>query len=251
MIEHISTFSGIGAAEFSARCVGWKNVAHCEIDKRCREFLEKEYGGISYEDIRDTDFTIHRGVEVFTGSFPCQDTSNANQSQTRGLGLSGARTGLFYEEVRAIEESRPQFVVSENVSRILKTNRGDDFKRILYEFSRMGYSVEWRVCYASEKGAPHRRGRLYMVAYSNSVRIERNQSFFALLQEEVVQERRKIKGTDVEVNTGGDWLCESPVPFVDDGIPKGLSKAISAIGNSLVPQIHLDIFKAIDHYLKS
>ena len=57
-----------------------------------------------------------------------------------------------------------KYVITENVENILRTNNGGDFRTILRELDGMGYNAEWRVCRASEVGAPHRRSRLYVMA---------------------------------------------------------------------------------------
>lgn len=75
--------------------------------------------------------------------------------------------------------------------------------------------------------------------------------FFSILQETIKQECGKITGTDVEINTGGDWLCESPIYHVVNGFPSDLgilAESIKAGGNAIVPQVALQIFKAINQF---
>ncbi|MPT36730.1 MAG: DNA cytosine methyltransferase, partial [Flavobacterium sp.] len=131
-MNHISFFSGIGGFDLAAEKIGWANIAHCELDNFNRSILNYYWPkAISYEDIRTTDFTIHRGtIDVVTGGFPCQDASIAKQWGEGQKGLEGERTGLFFEYSRAIGEIQPKVIVFENIANILKTNRGKDFKRI-------------------------------------------------------------------------------------------------------------------------
>lgn len=254
-MNHGSLFSGIGGFDYAAQLMGWTNRFHCEWNPFGQKFLKHYWPNAeSYSDITKTDFSIWRGrIDILTGGFPCQDASNALQTGEGQSGLKGDRTGLFFEMCRAIREIKPRYIVAENVANILKTNQGKDFGRILHELSSMGYNAEWRISYASEVGAPHHRSRLYLVAYPNSFRIQRDESFFSLLQNKIKQVRGKITGTDVEINTGGDWLCESPIYYVADGLSEdmvGLAESIRAGGNAIVPQVALQIFKAIEEFEK-
>lgn len=150
---------------------------------------------------------------------------------------------------RAISEIRPKYIVTENVANILKTNNGKDFTRILTELSRLGYNAEWRVCRASEVGAPHQRARLYLVAYPCSVRLTKRQTFFSNVYEETSQIAWVFNGTAVQILRGGPWKAEPPILCMDDGISNRLVREqIHGYGNAIVPQVALQIFKAIEQY---
>jgi DNA (cytosine-5)-methyltransferase 1 len=258
-MTHGSLFSGIGGFDLAAEWMGWENKFHCEWNPFGQKILKYYWPKAqSYADITKTDFSIHRGaIDILTGGFPCQDASIAKQDGQGQQGLRGERTGLFYEMCRAISEIGPTFIVAENVSNILKTNGGKDFSRILSELSRMGYNAEWRVCRASEVGAPHHRARLYLVAYSNSIGLQKGQTFFSNVQEEASQKPWSINGTTVQTFRGGSWANNPPVLLVDDGFPYQVvgttvsqwrRESIKAGGNAVVPQVALQIFKAIELY---
>lgn len=247
-MTHGSLFSGIGGFDLAARWMGWNNVFHCEFDKDKQQNLKINFPeSISHGDISTTDFTVYRGrIDVLTGGFPCQDASIAKQDGKGQQGLQGSRTGLFYEMCRAIAEIRPQYIVAENVANILKTNQGRDFGSILTELARMGYNAEWRVCRASEVGAPHHRARVYLVAYTDSVVLQRDKSFYTYVQEKVKPFTWENNGTSVQIVRGGAWNSEPPPVCVDYGIPARLvRKQLHGYGNAIVPQIALAIFKAI------
>lgn len=253
-MRHGSLFSGIGGFDLAAEWMGWENVFHCEYDQEKQKQLHKNFPkAITYGDIEQTDFTIHRGgVQVLTGGFPCQDASIAKQDGKGQQGLLGQRTGLFYAMVRAIEEIRPEFIVAENVSNILKTNGGKDFGRILTELARLGYNAEWRVCRASEIGAPHHRARLYLVAYSGSNGLQINQTFFKYVSQETSPFSWKIDRTTIQIVSGGAWTSEPPSLCLDNGISSGLvRRQLHGYGNAIVPQIAYAIFKAINTFAKN
>lgn len=250
-MNHGSLFSGIGGFDLAAEWMGWENKFHCEWDIEKQNDLKRNFpNSITYGDITTTDFTIYRGIiDVLTSGFPCQDASIAKQDGQGQQGLQGSRTGLFYEMCRAIDEIRPKYIVAENVANILKTNKGKDFTAILTELSAMGYNAEWRVCRASDVGAPHHRARLYLVAYPNSIRLQPSQSFFRNVFAQTSPFSWKPSGTVIQISRGNSWNTEPPILCLDDGLSGKLArKQIHGYGNAIVPQVALQIFKAIEQY---
>lgn len=247
-MTHGSLFSGIGGFDLAAERQGVENIFHCEWIESKRKVLEFHFPkSISHGDITETDFTIYRNrIDILSGGFPCQDASIAKQDGKGQQGLKAERTGLFFEMLRAIREIRPRYVVAENVANILKTNRGQDFTTILTELSAMGYNAEWRVCRASEVGAPHHRARLYLVAYPNSIRLQKMESFFCYVQEETSPFTWIVNGTSVQIVRGGAWHHQPPTLCVDDGVPpKLVRESLHGYGNAIVPEIAERIFKRI------
>lgn len=194
-MTHASLFSGIGGFDLAAQWAGWENLFYCEINKFCRQVLQYHFPeSISYEDIKKTDFKKWRGkVDVISGGFPCQPFSLAGQRK----GADDDRY-LWPEMLRAIREIQPTWVVGENVAGILtmvqpgtETSLGceqslfseEDRERILVEqeyvvetvcgdLEREGYSVQPFVIPACAVGAPHRRDRVWFVAYRSDTRTE-------------------------------------------------------------------------------
>ena len=192
-LTHGSLFSGIGGAELAARWMGWQNLFHCEISPFCRKVLNFHFPqSESYEDITKTDFTPWRGrIDVLTAGFPCQPFSVAGQRK----GADDDRY-LWPQVVRAIYETRPAWVVGENVAGILtmvqpgeevevgsgSTLFGESYrKRVLLrqeyvietvcrDLEREGYEVQPFVIPACAVGAPHRRDRVWIVAHRDSDR---------------------------------------------------------------------------------
>src|SRR5690606_35077008 len=79
----------------------------------------------------------------------------------KGAGIEGSRSGLWQEYARLIRELRPRYVIVENVAAL--RSRGLD--RVLGDLAACGYDAEWDCIPASAVGAPHRRDRLWLVAY--------------------------------------------------------------------------------------
>jgi site-specific DNA-cytosine methylase len=100
-------------------------------------------------------------VDVLCGGFPCQDLSVAG----RQAGIDGRRSGLWGEYVRLVDVLRPRYVIVENVRNLLAGDRGRWFGRVLGDLAACGYDAEWDCIPASAVGAPHRRDRVWLVAY--------------------------------------------------------------------------------------
>jgi len=248
-MTHGSLFSGGGGFDLAAEWMGWENAFHCEWIESKRKVLEQKWPNAkSYGDISKTDFTIWRGrIGILTGGFPCQDVSLAKRMGNGQQGLRGGRTGLFWEMLRAISEIKPKYVIAENVANFLKINAGADARTSLTEFARLGYNAEWRICRASEVGAPHHRARLYLVAYPNSVRRQKGQTFFSHVHEEASPIGWDAAGTTISLIRGGSWSTKPPILCVDDGLPSKLVREhIHTYGNAVVPPLVFKIFQGVD-----
>lgn len=163
-LSHGSLFSGIGGPDLAADWMGWKNVFHCEINPFGQQVLKYYYpDAISYADITKTDFSIHRGtIDVLTGGFPCQPYSVAGKR----LGKEDDRH-LWPEMLRAIGEIQPSWVVGENVRGLTNWNGGLVFDEVQADLEAKGYEVIPFLLPACAVNAPHRRDRIWFVAYSD------------------------------------------------------------------------------------
>lgn len=163
-MNHGSLFSGIGGFDLASEWMGWTNVFHCEWEEFPRKVLNYHFPkSISYGDIKETDFTIHRGqIDILTGGFPCQPYSSAGKR----LGKEDDRH-LWPEMLRAIREIQPRWVVGENVRGLVNWNDGLVFEEVQADLENEGYEVQPFILPAAGVNAPHRRDRVWFVAYSN------------------------------------------------------------------------------------
>ncbi len=76
-------------------------------------------------------------------------------------GLTGERSGLFYEATRIIDELRPAYCLFENVPGLLSSDQGRDFARVLLEMARIGYHGAWRIIDAQYLRVAQRRRRCF------------------------------------------------------------------------------------------
>jgi len=244
-----------------------QTVAFCEPNKFCQAVLHKHWPDVPiYEDVRDLSATqlANDGIrfDVICGGFPCQDISVAG----KGAGLAGERSGLWWEYHRLIAETKPSWVIAENVS-ALRSRGLDDVLRSLAE---IGYDAEWHCIPASAVGAPHQRDRIWIVAYPAQLQrdVGDNNARISLERESVSEprnggwsadvadtngtrwERSQETRNDAEVWTqstnqlitgcggvsGRNWEIEPSVGRVANGVPNRLDR-LKALGNAVVPQI--------------
>ena len=161
-MNHGSLFSGIGGAELAAEWIGWENVFHCEINPFGRRVLDYYWPNAkSYEDITKTDFSIWRGkIDILTGGFPCQPFSVAGKRK----GTEDDRN-LWPEMLRVIREVRPTWIVGENVYGLISWSGGLVFEQIQADLEAEAYEVWPIILPACSVDAPHRRDRVWIVAY--------------------------------------------------------------------------------------
>ena len=148
---------------------GWTPVAQVERDEQCLTVLRRHWPNVpKWGDIVDVNgLQLPETDAVIFGS-PCQDLSVAGTY----TGLSGSRSGLFFEAVRVIREIRSgpagthlRWVVWENVPGALSSHKGADFAVVLDSLAHAGAVViEWGVLDARWFGLPQRRRRLYLAA---------------------------------------------------------------------------------------
>jgi DNA (cytosine-5)-methyltransferase 1 len=164
-MRHGSLFSGIGGFDLAAEWCGWENVFHCEWNTFGQKVLKHHFPkSISYNDITKTNFSIHRGdINILSGGFPCQPYSSAGKR----LGKEDERH-LWPEMLRAIREIQPSWVVGENVRGLTNWNGGLVFDEVQSDLEAQGYEVLPFLLPACAVNAPHRRDRIWFVAYINT-----------------------------------------------------------------------------------
>lgn len=147
---------GVGRRS-NATCVGFS-----EIDKYAISVYQYHYPKHkNYGDISKIDWNTVPDFDLVVGGSPCQDLSVAGKQK----GLSGERSGLFFEFVRCLKEKQPTNFIWENVKGALSSSRGWDFGRVQIEFSEAGYDTEWQVLNAKDFGVPQNRERIFVVGH--------------------------------------------------------------------------------------
>jgi len=171
MIRLVSLFSGIGAFEkaLDKLNIPYELVGYCEIDK----YASKAYSIVhdvpetmNWRDITKVDEkSIEKPIDLITYGFPCQDISRAGKE--RGLfdeNGKKTRSGLFFDALRIINETRPKVALAENVKNLTGEKFKEQFKTVLDSLDEVGYNNYWRVLNAKDYGMPQARERVFIVS---------------------------------------------------------------------------------------
>lgn len=257
-----SLFAGIGGIDLGFERAGLECKWQVEIDEYARKVLAKHWPNVRrHDNIRSWPQPDTERVDVIAGGFPCQDISYAGN----GAGLSGERSGLFYELIRVVREVGPRFVVLENVAALL--TRGLD--QVLGTLASIGFDAEWHCIPAAAVGAPHIRDRLFVVAYTQHGRLPERRGI--AMPPAADQPRRicrnvgaggEVQAGPVYADTNGEgleigkrentirtwencraqsvggewWLAEPGMGRVANGVPKRVDR-LRGLGNAVVPQV--------------
>lgn len=235
----LDLFSGVGGFSLGLERAGMKTVAFCEIDKKAQAVLKKHWPDVPiFEDVSTLSAKdLNEPIDVICGGFPCQDISVAG----KGAGLSGARSGLWWQYHRLIQEIRPKWVIAENVSAL----RSRGLETVLRSLAEVGYDAEWHCIPASAVGAPQGRDRVWILAYPNSNGCGGNSRGLPS------EEGPTLQKSDLErfvASLETPWPPRpsevSSIPRGTDGVP-GRSHRNKQLGNAVVPQIPELIGRAI------
>ncbi|PWK80644.1 DNA (cytosine-5)-methyltransferase 1 [Lentzea atacamensis] len=111
-------------------------------------------------DLRTIEWTQVEPIDVLVAGFPCQDISAAGKR----IGIEkGERSGLWTDIVAGVRVLRPALFVVENVAALRWRNGG--LHRVLGDLAEAGYDAFWRSVRACDIGAPHRRERVFLLAW--------------------------------------------------------------------------------------
>jgi DNA (cytosine-5)-methyltransferase 1 len=215
-------------------------------------------------------------IDLLTGGFPCQPFSTAGKRK----GTTDDRY-LWPEMLRVIQEFEPTWVVAENVRGLLTIESGMVFEQVLTDLEGKGYEVQPLIIPACAINAPHRRDRVWIIAKhtkgkfgdscgyrsreeaedsrlgkSNQYEDRKNTS-----DTQSWESRESSKSQGWENFSGRNWetnWLEVATRFcgVDDGLSARvdgleLSKSrhrierLKGLGNAIVPQVAIELFKAI------
>jgi DNA (cytosine-5)-methyltransferase 1 len=262
-MKFVSLFAGIGGFDLGLERAGHECVGQVEIDPYCTRVLAKHWPEVPrHDDVRTFQGTEFGPFDLLTGGYPCQPFSVAGNR----AGESDERH-LWPEVHRIIRNVRPAYVFLENVPGHLSLG----FGRVLGDLAESGYDAEWDCIPATAVGAPHRRDRLWIVAYpardeQRGVRRARQRVVDGSTGPGGVDElgtdtpqmadaqgqrrRRPIftpphvvnnrpEPTHRDARTGRNqewWATEPDVGRVAHGVPARMDR-LRTLGNAVVPQV--------------
>ena len=193
-----------------------------------------------------------RNKTIVTGGFPCQPFSHAGRR--KGTADDRYQWPNMLEVIRNV---KPDWVIAENVRGLVTWSDGMVLEQVCTDLESEGYEVQPLVIPAVAVNAPHRRDRVWIIAHRNSQRVNTGLG-------EVQETHGEISKRDNNAKLSyPDWDREwQEVAFktCHDGLDDGLSRnvgglsysaakwrkeGLKAYGNAIVPQVAMEIFKAI------
>jgi DNA (cytosine-5)-methyltransferase 1 len=161
-MRYASVCDGIGAVHCAWKPLGWECAWTSEIDKFPIAVVERHWGFPNLGDMTEIDREMldeHGPIELLVGGTPCQSFSVAG---LRG-GLDDDRGNLALRFMQLCAESRPTWVVWENVPGVLSVDGGRAFGSILGALEELGYGWAYRTLDAQWFGVAQRRRRVFVV----------------------------------------------------------------------------------------
>lgn len=231
----LSLFSGIGGFDLGLRRAGMEIVGMCEINKPAQSVLRNHFPeAVLHDDVRSVHYEPGT-IDVICGGFPCQDVSIAGQRR----GFNGERSGLWYEFARIIANTRPTWVIVENVPGLLSSNGGRDFAAVIGQLAEFGYGVGWRILDAQYWGLAQRRKRVFIVASFGTPRACSLLLDGAGLRRDYPPRRQSGAGNpgtitdDITHNGGGVYAIQGNIIDRQSGGAGGIGISADGIGYTL------------------
>lgn len=97
-------------------------------------------------------------LDVLVGGPPCQGFSYAGKME-----IDDERNFLYLAMVRLTERLKPKAVLLENVLAMVEAHGGIGAKRIMDDFSKIGYKMTCKMLFAPDYGVPQIRKRVFFV----------------------------------------------------------------------------------------
>ncbi|MDB9900885.1 DNA (cytosine-5-)-methyltransferase [Gammaproteobacteria bacterium] len=135
----------------------WSNEISSEACRTYRNNISKE---IIEGDVWENLSSLPKKADVLIGGFPCQDISVNNKNAT---GVDGARSGLYKAMIEVAKVSKPKIIIAENVKGLLNKNNASSLKRVVSDFSTLGFNVDYKLYNSADYGVPQTRERVFIV----------------------------------------------------------------------------------------
>ena len=176
IMKLLSLFSGIGAFEKALENIGidYELVNYCEIDKyasKAYSLIHNVPENMNLKDVSKVDTSkLPNDIDLITYGFPCQDISVAGkQKGFEDSGGNRTRSGLFFEALRIIEDTKPKVAIAENVKALTSKKFKSEFKTVLDSLDDAGYNQYWKVLNSRDYGIPQSRERVFIISIRKDI----------------------------------------------------------------------------------
>jgi DNA (cytosine-5)-methyltransferase 1 len=135
VLKFIDLFCGIGGFHQALTNIGAECVFASDIDAKCRETYEKNYGLKPDGDITKIKPEDIPSFDILCGGFPCQPFSKSGHQK----GFDDTRGTLFFNICKIVEHHKPKYLLLENVRNLSSHDSGNTWKVIYENIDRLGY----------------------------------------------------------------------------------------------------------------
>lgn len=242
----LELFAGAGGGILAQQLLGHLTVGAVEITPYCRNVLLQRQRDLClpvfpvWDDV--TTFRADnpecaayigwlrsiRSELCISGGFPCQDISSCG----KGVGIAGAKSGLWHEMARIVGEIQPAFVFAENSPMLATRGLGT----VLESLAAMGYDARWCVLGADDLGYPIIRKRMWILGVRDGVNGQgydagRGQSSPVAQYVWSSADIARLQDADVDRLLADGLALRAP-----DGLA-GSVEPVRAVGNGQVPAV--------------
>lgn len=156
----IDLCAGIGGFHLALKEYGGECVLAAEIDTYAIETYKRNYNLDSSNNLKDLTRRDIPNYDVLCAGFPCQTFSKAGSQQ----GFEEIRGTIFFDLVRILTETKPKFVILENVRNLASHNNGNTWETIRKTLIEIGYLVPEKPFIVSPLnfGIPQSRERVFI-----------------------------------------------------------------------------------------
>jgi DNA (cytosine-5)-methyltransferase 1 len=159
-MRFIDLFSGLGGFHLGLRKLGHECVFACELDDELQGLYEKNFGIRPEGDIRSIKISEIPAHDILCAGFPCQPFSKAGHQRGFACPESG---DLFDFILQIASNTKPRYVLLENVPNIEKHDKGLTWDRLQGGLRSLGYEVTSDRLSPHHFGIPQIRERLFIV----------------------------------------------------------------------------------------
>lgn len=170
----IDLFSGAGGLSRGFLDAGYDVLLGVDFDDQALKTFKKNHGSAEVMKLDLFDFNNiqkivdflkenNKKLDVLVGGPPCQGFSLAGPRD-----INDERNRLYQAMVETARKIKPKAVVLENVPGLVQLHDGKAGKRIIEDFSEIGYNIKYQILYAPEFGVPQIRKRVFFVGILDS-----------------------------------------------------------------------------------
>lgn len=201
IMNFIDLFCGAGGLSCGMEMAGWRCLLGVDKDSHAIDTFNQNHqyansfsGNI--EELTSSELSRLTGkkeIHAVVGGPPCQGFSTVGKGDPKD-----DRNKLFLEFVRVVKETKPLFVVIENVTGLLAKKNEATIKEIFRIFRRMGYNLDVQVVSAHHYGVAEKRRRTIILGTKIN-----NKPIFPTISYDI-----EVKGKYITPNTVGDVFKE-------------------------------------------